>query len=108
MVRSNWQNAYAQLTDRGAEELNSYARDTDVFAKIGKQTVSVEVISVVRAADRRFAIRWVESTYENGLQIAADRFSGVIEIVFEPGRTSETLLANPLGLYVHSIAWSHA
>ena len=108
MVRSNWQNAYAHLTDRGAEELNSYARAADVFAKIGKQTVSVEVISVVRAANRRFAIRWVESTYENGLQIAADRFSGVIEIVFEPGRTSETLLANPSGLYVHSIAWSHA
>jgi type IV secretion system protein VirB5 len=108
VVRSNWQNAYAHLTDRGAEELNSYARAADVFAKIGKQTVSVEVISVVRAADRRFAIRWVESTYENGLQIAADRFSGVIEIVFEPGRTLETLLANPLGLYVHSIAWSHA
>jgi type IV secretory pathway TrbF-like protein/sugar phosphate permease len=108
VVRSNWHDAYAHLTDRGAEELNSYARAADVFAKIGTRTVSVEVISVVRASDRVFAIRWVESAHENGLQIAADRFSAVIEIVFEPGRTSETLLANPLGLYVHSIAWSHA
>ncbi|MGZ9103999.1 MAG: conjugal transfer protein TrbF, partial [Rhodoplanes sp.] len=95
VVRSNWQNAYAHLTDRGAEELNSYARAADVFAKIGKQTVSVEVISVVRAADRKFATRWVESTYENGLQIAAEGFTGIMEIVFEPPRTAEALLANP-------------
>jgi type IV secretion system protein VirB5 len=77
-----------------------------VFAKIGKRTVSVEVISVVRASDRTFAIRWVESTYENSPQIAGDSFSGVIEIVFESGRTPESLLANPLGLYVHSISWT--
>ena len=108
VVRSNWQNAYAHLTDRGAEELNSYVRAADVFTKIGKQTVSVEVTSIVRASDRTFAIRWVESTYEHGLQIAAEGFTGIMEIVFEPPRTAEALLANPLGIYVHSFASSHS
>ena len=69
--------------------------------------MSVEVISVVRASNRTFAIRWIETTYENGLQIAADRFTGVVEIVFEPPRTAEALLANPLGIYVHSFASLH-
>ena len=108
VVRSKWLSAYAHLTDRGAEKLNSYARAADIFAKVGKLTVSVEVISVVRASDRRFAIRWLESTYENGAQIAADRFTGVMEMVFEPPLTAEALLANPLGIYVHSfIAFMH-
>ena len=68
-----------------------------VSAEDGARTVSVEVISVVRASDRTFTIRWVETAYENGLQIAAEGFSGVIEIVFEPPRTTEALLANPSG-----------
>ncbi len=79
----------------------------DAFAKIGARTVSVEVISVVRASNRTFAIRWVETAYENGLQVAAEDFTAVIEIVFEPPRTAEALLANPLGIYVHSFASLH-
>ncbi|MFZ1883881.1 MAG: VirB8/TrbF family protein, partial [Rhodoplanes sp.] len=90
----------------GAEELNRHARAADPFAKIGTRTVSVEVISVVRASNRTFAIRWIETAYENGLQIAAEGFSGIIEIVFEPPRTTEALLANPSGIYVHSFASS--
>jgi type IV secretory pathway TrbF-like protein len=104
VVRSNWHDAYAHLTDRGAEQLNRHALAADAFAKIGTRTVSVEVISVVRASNRTFAIRWIEAAYENGLQIAAEGFTGVIEIVFEPPRTTEALLANPLGIFVHSFA----
>ena len=48
VVRSNWHDAYAHLTNRGAEQLNRHAQAADAFAKIGKRTVSVEVISVVR------------------------------------------------------------
>jgi len=106
VVRSNWHDAYAHLTDRGAEELNRYALAADAFTKIGTRTVSVEVISVVRASNRTFAIRWVEAAYENGLQIAAEGFAGVIEIVFETPRTTEALLANPSGIYIHSFASS--
>jgi hypothetical protein len=63
---------------------------------------------VVRASNRTFAIRWVETAYENGLQIAAEGFSGTMEIVFEPPRTAEALLANPSGIYVHSFASSRS
>ena len=108
IVRSNWHDAYAHLTDRGAEQLNRHALAADAFAKIGTRTVSVEVISVVRTSNRTFAIRWVETAYENGLQIAAEGFTGVIEIVFEPPRTTEALLANPSGIYVHSFASSRS
>ena len=96
------------MTDRGAEQLNRHALAADAFAKIGTRTVSVEVISVVRTSNRTFAIRWVETAYENGLQIAAEGFTGVIEIVFEPPRTTEALLANPSGIYVHSFASSRS
>ena len=91
VVRSNWHDAYAHLTDRGAEQLNRHVLAANAFANIGTRTVSVEVIAVFRLSTRTFAIRWVEATYENGLQIAAEGFSGVIEIVFEPPRTTDAL-----------------
>ena len=46
--------------------LNEYARDNDPFAKVGRETVAVEVTSVVRASDTSFQVRWLERTFEGG------------------------------------------
>jgi type IV secretion system protein VirB5 len=49
VVRQNWLKAYDFVTDKAAVTLNEYARENDPFAKVGRETVSVEVSSVVRA-----------------------------------------------------------
>ena len=50
IVRQNWLRAYDFTTQGGALALNDYARSNDPFAKVGKQQVSVEVSSVIRAS----------------------------------------------------------
>ena len=72
VVRSNWHDAYAHLTDRGAEQLNRHTRAADHFAKIGTRTVSVEVISVVRASNRTFEGK--QSAWREGI---SSRFNEV-------------------------------
>ncbi len=106
MVRMNWLRAYDFVTDRGAQALNDYARETDPFTKIGSRTVTVEVTSVVRASSDSFEIRWKENTYENGAIAKTERYTGVATTVLKPPTVAETLRKNPLGLYVHSINWS--
>ena len=106
VVRANWLRAYDYVTDRGAQTLNDYARETDPFAKIGARTVTVEVISVVRASGDSFELRWKESAYENGAIATAERFTGVLTVILKTPNTPETLRKNPLGLYVHSLNWS--
>jgi type IV secretory pathway TrbF-like protein len=50
IVRQNWLRAYDWTTDRGAAALNDYARANDPFGRVGRQQVSVEVSSVIRAS----------------------------------------------------------
>lgn len=106
VVRQNWLRAYDWATQGGAQALNAMAEDDDPFSKIGKRTVSVEVLSVVRASPDSFQLRWRESTYASGVLIAAERFTGVATIVVEPPASPEQLSKNPLGLYVHAFNWS--
>ncbi|MCA1399541.1 conjugal transfer protein TrbF [Bradyrhizobium sp. BRP56] len=106
IVRSNWLRAYDFVTDRGAQVLNDYARETDPFTKIGSRTVTAEVTSVVRASSDSFEIRWKENSFENGSIAKTERFTGLVTTVLKPPADAETLRKNPLGLYVHSLNWS--
>ncbi len=56
VLRQDWLRAYDFVTDRGALALNDYARTDDPFATIGREQVSVEVASVVRASPGSFRI----------------------------------------------------
>jgi len=102
VVRQNWLRAYEFTTDRGAAALNDFARANDPFTRVGKQQVSIEVSSVIRASPDSFRVAWTERQYENGQQ----RWTAILTIVIQPPRDAERLRANPLGIYVNAINWS--
>jgi type IV secretion system protein VirB5 len=106
VVRQNWLDAYEVTTDRGAAVLNDYARTNDPFARIGQESVTVQVNSVVRASDNSFQVRWTERRYVNGAAAGLERWTAVVSIVLQPPRTEEKLRRNPLGLYVNGLSWS--
>ena len=106
VVRQNWLKAYDFVTDRAAATLNDHARETDPFAKVGRETVSVEVASVVRASDTSFQIRWWEKTFKDGTAFSTVRMTGIFSIVLTPPRTVDLVRRNPLGIYVHAFNWS--
>ncbi len=106
VVRENWLNAYDYTTDKGAAVLNDYARVNDPFTRIGKESVTVQITSVVRASDSSFSVRWTERRYVNGASAGLERWTAVVSIVHQPPRTEARLRQNPLGLYVNGLSWS--
>jgi len=106
VVRKNWLDAYDYTTDRGAAVLNEYARTHDPFARIGKESVSVQVTSVVRASESSFNLRWSEQRFVNGAAAGTERWTAVLSIVLQAPRTEQRLRRNPLGIYVNGLSWS--
>lgn len=106
VVRQNWLRAYEFTTDRGAAALNDFARANDPFTRVGKQQVSIEVSSVIRASPDSFRVAWTERRYENGQLSTTQRWTAILTIVIQPPRDAERLRANPLGIYVNAINWS--
>lgn len=106
VVRQNWLAAYDYTTDKGAAVLNDYARTHDPFARIGKESVTVQITSVVRASDASFNVRWTERRYVNGADAGLERWTAVVSIVLQTPRTEDRLRKNPLGIYVNGLSWS--
>jgi len=106
VVRQNWLDAYDYTTDRGAAALNEYARVNDPFTRVGKESVTVQIASVVRASDASFNVRWTEQRFINGVPADMQRWNAVISTVLQMPRTEARLRANPLGIYVNGLSWS--
>ncbi len=106
VVRQSWLDAYDYTTDRGAATLNDYARAADPFSRVGQESVTVQVNSVVRASESSFQVRWTERRYVNGAAAGLEHWTGVLSIVLQTPRTEERLRKNPLGIYVNGLSWS--
>ena len=106
VVRQNWLDAYDYTTDKGAAVLNDYARTNDPFARIGKESVTVQITSVVRASESSFNVSWTERRYVNGAAAGQARWTAVVSIVLQTPRTEDRLRKNPLGIYVNGLSWS--
>jgi type IV secretion system protein VirB5 len=106
LMRQNWLSAYDFTTRRGAVFLGDYARSADPFGHVGTRTASVEVTSVVRASDKSFQVKWVETAYERGAEAGTSHWTAILTVVMAPPKSADTLRKNPLGLYVDAIDWS--
>lgn len=106
LVRAAWLEAYDFTTKRGATALSDYARSANPFAAIGEHSVSVQVTSVVRASDRSFQVKWIETAYDRGALAGSSHWTAILTIVTKTPTTAEALRKNPLGIYVDAIDWS--
>ena len=106
IVRQNWLRAYEWTTDRGAAALNDYARANDPFTKVGRNQVTVEVSSVIRASPDSFRVAWTERRYQDGSLTTTERWSAILTVVVQPPRTPDALRKNPLGVFVNALNWS--
>lgn len=106
LTRASWLDAYDFTTKRGAQFLGDHARANDPFAQIGERTVSVQIVSVVRASDRSFQVKWAETAYERGTESGRSQWTAILTIVQRMPTTAEVLRKNPLGIYIDAIDWS--
>jgi type IV secretion system protein VirB5 len=106
LMRRDWLEAYDFVTRRGAQFLSEHARRAAPFAQVGERTVSVQVTSVVRASDKSFQVKWVETAFERGAQTGSARWTAILTVVTRTPASADVLRKNPLGIYVDAIDWS--
>ncbi|WAC48213.1 conjugal transfer protein TrbF [Asticcacaulis sp. SL142] len=106
LVRQNWLEAYAFATDRAAQVLNAQAQANDPFAGIGQRSVTVSIISVVRASPTSFQVKWREQTYVRGVPAKTSAWTAILSVQQSLPKREDILRQNPLGLYVTDLAWS--
>lgn len=106
LVRKDWLEAYGFAAAHATAFLDAYAGAHDPFKDVGTRSVSVDVTSVVRASDNSFQVKWTEQAYREDTLISTTRWTAILGIAIKPPTTEAVLRANPLGLYVTSIAWS--
>jgi type IV secretion system protein VirB5 len=106
LMRQDWLSAYDFTTKRGAVFLGDYARSADPFGHVGERTVSVQITSIVRASDKSFQVKWVETAYERGALSGTSHWTAILTVVMAPPSSADTLRKNPLGVYVDAIDWS--
>ena len=106
VLRQDWLDAYNFVTSKGALALDDYARTSDPFGKIGKEQVSVDIASVIRASDDSFRVEWVERHYADDALTATERWSAILTIVVQTPTSAAQLKKNPLGVYVEALSWS--
>lgn len=106
VLRQNWLKVYDAVTDRGAAKLNEYARATNPFGRVGRESVAVDVTSVVRASNSSFQLRWIERRYVNGALSATETWTAILTVVLQEPHDEERLRKNPLGIYIDDFDWS--
>ena len=106
LMRRDWLAAYDFATKRGAQFLGEYARAASPFARVGERTVSVQVTSVVRASDKSFQVKWIETAFERGARSGTSRWTAILTIATKAPANADVLRRNPLGIYIDAIDWS--
>ena len=106
VLRQDWLRAYDYTSQTGALALNDYARTDDPFAKLGREQVSIDVSSVIRASPESFRVAWSERHYKDGALAETQRWSAIVTVSLQVPHEADRLRRNPLGLYVTALNWS--
>ena len=80
-------------------------RENNPYARARNETVSVDIVSVVKGEGQSWQVEWRETTYNRrGVEKGTTRYSAVV-IVDHGKPLEESILLNPGGLYITSIDW---
>lgn len=110
VIKQNWIKAYAFLRADASNFLNEIVskNEESPLKKIGKVIVSIEPITISQIPETSsYQIRWKETQYSpQGQKLEEYKMLGTFLIEVEPPKDEETILINPLGLYIKSFQWN--
>jgi type IV secretion system protein VirB5 len=107
VMKRNWIDAYALITQSAANHLNAYAQQVDPFKRAERERVSVDVASVVQLSSDTWQADWVEKTWDkSGNEIDAGVWRGTFRVLVRTPETEEQMAANPIGLFIDEFHWS--
>jgi type IV secretion system protein VirB5 len=107
VAKNHWLEAYAYLRQSAATVLNEIATKEQPLAKLGKETVSVQVRNVIPLSKDTYQVRWEETRYsKEGAVMETKTMTGSFTVEIDPPTDEAQLLKNPLGLYITRFSWS--
>ena len=99
---------------RGAADrfLDAYYHSDDFahnpFKIAEKQTVSVQIDSILQVSSHSYQVRWAEISHDlNGVVIGTPtHWEAVLQTQVTPPDSDDAIVSNPLGFYVTQISWT--
>jgi type IV secretion system protein TrbF len=78
------------------------------FKLAEKQTVSIQIDSILQLSSNSYQVRWTEQQRDlNGVVIGAPTYwEAVLQTQIVPPSSGATIVSNPLGFYVTQISWT--
>jgi type IV secretion system protein TrbF len=80
----------------------------DPFKLAEKQTVSIQIDSILQLSPSSYQVRWSEQQRDlNGVVIGAPgHWEAVLQTQIVPPNSDAAIISNPLGFYVTQISWT--
>jgi type IV secretion system protein VirB5 len=94
--------------DRFLDEYYHVDTAHNPFQIAQKQTVSVQIDSILRLSPKSYQVRWTEQTRDlNGAAIGApNHWEAQLQTEITPPASDDAIISNPLGFYVDQISWT--
>jgi len=110
LIKKNWLEAYSFLRRGAATALNQITNSDmeSPLKKIGQQTVTFNIISVVAVSGTdSYQARWKEKVFDrNGALLQEYIMTGIFTLEFETPTDERTIYVNPLGIFIKSFQWN--
>jgi type IV secretion system protein VirB5 len=109
VMRQQWTKAYQFLAGQAVNAMNEYAASDAGMKNLpgeGATARTVEISSILQKANDTFQVRWVETTYSNGLRRSREEYTGLFQVKLMPPRDESDSFKNPIGVYITNFTWS--
>ncbi len=99
--------AYAHARGPAVTFLNAHFLAANPFEIAESRRVQVKVTSILPISESSWQVQWSETAMPLGVRTAEQNgWQAILTLELDPPETTETLLLNPLGLYVTEITWT--
>ena len=107
VMKRNWLDAYTLITQSAANQLNSYAQQSDPFKRMQTERISVAVVAVVQLSKDTWQADWKETAWDKGgTELGSTVWRGTFHLLLRLPESEEQLVSNPIGLFVDEFHWS--
>jgi type IV secretory pathway TrbF-like protein len=109
VMRQQWTKAYQFLAGHAVNAMNEFAASDAGIRSLpgeGATARTVEISSILQKVGDTYQVRWVETTYANGLRRGREEYTGLFQVKLIPPRDEADSFKNPIGVYVTNFTWS--
>jgi type IV secretion system protein TrbF len=107
IVKQNWIEAYASITQVAANQLGAYADATNPMERAKTVRMSVEVSGLVPISQDTWQADWRElQTDTHGVQVGESSWRGTFRVLVKSPRDEGQIAMNPLGIFIDEFHWS--